>query len=151
MPRPTILGKARPGGHIFEGPVAAIAIERAGKPLKIFRMAVDTDSALGVSTVAIEGRRPFCIMDYPQIEFAVAVVIEPARGDRPFAAFDSRLCGYIFEAAVAQIVIQHIAIYAGDEQIGTAVVIIVGRGCAHRVPDTRHARFFGDIAELPVT
>ena len=89
-------------------------------------------------------------MDHPEIEFAVAIVIEPAGGDGPLAAGDAGFGGDVFEAAVSEVVIEDVAIDAGDEEVGVAVVIVIADGGAHGVAGAGDAGLFGDVGEFPV-
>lgn len=120
-------------GDIFKSAVAAIAIEGAGQALKIFGMAIDADVAVGIAAEAIVGELPFRVVDDPEIELAVAVKIEPAGGDGPTFVLDAGFDSDVFEAAVAEIVIQRAAADAGDEDVGFAVIIEIGDGDAHVV------------------
>ncbi len=47
--------------------------------------------------------------------------------------------------------IQNVAIDAGDEEVGLAVVIVVGGGGAHGIAGTGQTCFFGHVAKLHVT
>ena len=87
-------------------------------------------------------------MHDPEVEHPVVVVIEPACGNGPFAARDARRSGDVFERAVAAIVIKDVAIDAGDEEIGMAVVVVICSGRAHRVAFARDARVFGHVAGI---
>ena len=79
-------------------------------------------------------------MDHPEVELAVAIVIEPAGGHGPLAARDAGLGGDVLEAAVAEIVVEDVAVDAGDEEVGVAVVVVVGRRGAHGIACARDAR-----------
>ena len=49
-----------------------------------------------------------------------------------------------------QVAIEHVAVDAGDEEVGVAVVVEVADGGAHGIACSRHSGLLGDIAELPV-
>src|SRR5205807_3537881 len=85
-----------------------------------------------------------------QIELAIAVVIQPAGGRGPFAGADAGLDGDVFESTVAQIMVERVAIDAGDEEVRAPVVIVVGGRRAHRVSGACHAGLRGNVAKLQV-
>ena len=100
--------------------------------------------------IAVVGGGPFGVVDHPEIEFAVAIVIEPAGGDGPLAAGDAGFGGDVLEVAVSEVAIEGVAIDAGDEEVGVTVVIVVADGGAHGVAGAGDARLFGDVGELPI-
>ena len=77
--------------HVLEGAVAAIAIERIGEPLEIHRVAVDAHVARGVAAKTVVADRPLGVIHHQQIEQAIVVVVEPARGHGPPIALDACL------------------------------------------------------------
>ncbi len=87
-------------------------------------------------------------MNHEQIELAVIIVIEPARGHRPFAALDSGLLRHVLELAISQVVIQNITVHTGYEQIGITVVIEVGSRCAHRIASSCHSGLASNVGKL---
>src|SRR5579871_188997 len=104
--------------NVFECSVAAIAIERARQSVEIFRMTINADLARRIAAEsAISGRShgPIRVMNHPQVEQSVVVVIEPSGGDGPFAAADPGLRRHIFEPAIAEIVVEKVAIDTGHE------------------------------------
>src|SRR5260370_21012796 len=76
---------------------------------------------------------PFHVSSDEEIEMAVIIVIEKARGARPAAVGLSSFRGLIVESAVAIVVVQNIFAVAGDVQIGETVIVIVAHGDAHAV------------------
>ena len=72
---------------------------------------------------------PFEVMADIEVEVAIVVEVGPCRGRWPVAiAPQSGSGGGVFEAARAQVVIEGIRPPAGDEEVGTAVVIVVADG-----------------------
>jgi spore germination cell wall hydrolase CwlJ-like protein len=79
---------------------------------------------------------------------AVAIVIGPGRAGAEAASADAGLVGYVFELAVAQVVIERVAAVAGDVNILQAVVVVIGYGYAHAPAFAREARGLGYVGEL---
>src|SRR6266516_3862185 len=52
---------------------------------------------------------------------------------------------HVLEPAVAAIVQQLVLSHAGDEEIDVTVVVVVGRGGPHGIPDTSYACVVGDV------
>src|SRR5436305_1529548 len=90
---------------IGEIALSAIAVERAGKPLKVLWMAIDAQALGGVSAIPVEAGRPLRVMHDPKVEAAIAIVIQPAGGDGPFAARDPGPRRDIFEPAIPEIAV----------------------------------------------
>jgi hypothetical protein len=134
--------------YVFELPATQIVIERGRQSFEVFRMAVDPQAARRVPAITVVGDRPLGIMHHQQVQFAVVVIVKPARGHCPLAARDSRLRGDVFELAIAQIAIQNVAIHAGHEEIDIPVVIEIGCGDSHGISGPGHARLGGDIREF---
>src|SRR5687768_15667039 len=85
-------------------------------------LAVDQAFALGRSI-------PPDVIDEKQIEVAVVVHIEPDGAGRPPAAVvDSRARGDVGERAVALVPIQHHAMKTANQQVETAVVVVIAGG-----------------------
>src|SRR5262249_25290225 len=141
-----VSGDAGALADVFESAVATVAIEGAREAFEVLGMAINADAARGVATVAVVGGGPLGVVDDPEIEEAVAVVVEPARGDGPEAAFDAGLFGDVFEAAIAEISVERVAVDAGDEEVGATVVVVVGGRDAHGVAGSGHAGGLGDVA-----
>src|SRR5260370_29145608 len=93
---------------------------------------------------------PGYIVHYEKIEPAVAVVVEPARGDGPGFCMDASFGGDVFERAVAAIAVQNVAAHAGHEEVGVSVVVVVGPGGAHAVAFAAHSCASGDLLEHAV-
>src|SRR5215831_4473032 len=89
-------------------------------------------------------------MNHPEIELAIAVVVEPTGGDGPFTAFDAGLGGNVVEAPPAGVAIQNVAIHSRDEKIGTTIVVVIGGGNAHRISRARDSSYLGDVTEFPI-
>src|SRR5262249_58906562 len=70
-------------------------------------------------------------------------------GAEPSTAEPS-LLGNVLELAIAQVVIEHVAVVACHEQIQLAVVIVVGDGHAHSPAQPGQTGFLGDVLESPV-
>ena len=107
---------------ILKGPVAAVMVERVGQPLEITRMDVGAQMAAGVSAVAVVIKRELCVVDHKEVEKTLIVVIEPARGHRPFIALDSGLCRHVLEHSVAEVVVKGVAENSRYEQVDVAVM-----------------------------
>src|SRR5260370_31501534 len=93
---------------------------------------------------------PGYIVHYEKIEQAVAVVVEPARGDGPGLGMDASFGGDVFERAIAAIAVQNVAAHAGHEEVGMSVVVVIGCGGAHAVAFATHAGARGHIVEYTI-
>src|SRR5579884_3802655 len=113
-------------------------------------MAVNADAARFIAAVTVVIRGPFGVMHDPEVQFAVAIEIEPARRYGPFSAFDARLLRGVFETAVAEIVIEDVAVHTCDEEIGVAVVIVIAYRGAHGIAFADDSGFGGYIAEFQI-
>src|SRR5688572_20497049 len=99
------------------------------------RMAVSPRLADGTRRLLL--RDPDAVVHDEQIEMPVVVVVEPARGNRPWfprrrGVRQPRTLRSVLKRSVAPIAIKCVSIHSRNKQIGVPVVIVVG-GC--------HARF----------
>src|SRR5258706_1765502 len=127
---PLLCGDAGRLADILEGSIAPVAIENAGRWRKLGWWTVGMPiPATNFVMVGI----PFHVSSDEEIEMAVIIEIEKARGDRPAAGRYSSFLGHIRESAVAIVVVQDILAVAGDVEIGETVIVIVAHGDAHAV------------------
>src|SRR5215510_339564 len=82
-----------------------------------------------------------------QIHVAIAIVIAPCRAGAESTAAHSGLLCDILKFAVAQIVVEHVAVVASDKQVKLAIVIIVSHSNAHAPAKSCQTRFSGDVFE----
>ena len=91
----------RRGGHVFEGPVALVAIEPRRRPGVGFGRAIRLRLAVGAAEDVGLGGPADVVADH-QIEQAVAVVVDPqGRGAEPGALAQARPVGDVDESSVA--------------------------------------------------
>ena len=85
-----------------------------------------------------------------EVELAVEVVVQPgaARVPARLRGAQARAVRGLHEAAVAFVAIQHAPAEVGDEEIGVAVVVVVGRADALAPSRARHAGLLRDVLEL---
>ena len=93
---------------------------------------------------------PVHIIRDEQIEMPIAVVVEPRGRCREPGRADARACGHVHERAAARVVEQTVAVQAGDVQIRTPVVVVVGRRDAEPVHLDSEARRRRDVGERAV-
>src|SRR5215472_5148693 len=146
-----LIGETGGRGDIGEGTVVVVAehlIGRAaiGAGIAIALMLLGAAAGFGL-------RIPLHVVTDDKIEPAVIVYVNPGRRDRPQLAqlridtTEVSFLGDIFERAVAAIVVKNVAVHPGDEDIGIAVVVVVGDGNAHGVAFACYPGFFGHVGE----
>src|SRR5579862_2262592 len=86
-----------------------------------------------------------------KIDFAIAIVIGPGSARAESATSHAGLFCYVFEFAIAQVVIERIATVAGDVNILQSVVVVVRNGDSHAPTLARKTCSFGDVGEFDVT
>ena len=136
---------ARARRDVLECSVTAVPIQAVRQALEHARVAVDRDAAGAIAAEGIRIRRPAHVVHDQEVEAAVVVVVEPAAGHGPLAAADARPPRHVLEPTVAAIVQQLVLSHAGDEEIDVTVVVVVGRGGPHGIPDTSYACVVGDV------
>ncbi len=140
------LPQARFHGHVLERAVPAVVVQGQGHGREPLRMAVHANAARRVPAEAVHLGRPHRVVDDQEVEPAVVVVVEPAAADGPLVGGNAGLRGDVFETS-ADVAIQHLAMHAGHEEVGGAVVVVVRGGHAHGVAGAAQARGFGHVAE----
>ena|SRR5437763_5848711 len=96
-------------------------------------MAVDAQISFAIPAVAIEIRGPVGVVDHKQVQPAIVVIVKPPGRYGPLVTFYSGFLGYIFEFSVAEITVEDIAVDARHEQISIAIIVVISRGCTHRI------------------
>ena len=140
--------------NLLKGAVAAVAVEKVAFAHESPGAALHEHAFVATVLVAPKLRQMIHvhvrIARDEQIHVAVAIVIAPRRTGAEPAAADSGLLGRVFESAVPQIVVQHIAAVAGHKQIQFAVVVVVGDGHAHPPTQARQTGLLGDVFKVAV-
>ena len=126
--RPSDVGA---GAHVGEGAIAVVPVQHARRRLEDARDAVEALTELVVAAEDVAGERKLHEAAQEQIELAVVVVVEPHRARRPSWRRQAGLVGDVREGAVAVVAIQRAAPVRGDENVGVAVVVVVGHRTAH--------------------
>src|SRR6185369_9098612 len=110
----------------------------------------------GRATDLRSGERPVEIICDKQIEFPVAIIVEPGSGNSPeflpggeSPAHPSSF-GYIAERAVSVVVIEKIAVEAGDVKIRMAVVVVIRSRRTHTVALSTHPRAIRHVHECSI-
>src|SRR5262249_53844578 len=128
---------------------AEIVIQRVRASLKLSRVAVDDVAARNVVTQRFLFARPLYIIDDEQVEQSIAIVIEPARRNRPGAAVNGGCLRDVSELATAIVVIQMAFVNPSDKQIHESVFIEVGRGRADGVAGTGETGLVSHVRKMP--
>ena len=84
-----------------------------------------------------------------EVRIAIVVIVDPGAALVELLAFavDAGLGGDLFECAVAAIVIQPVGLlFAGDEEVEPAVVVVIGPGGRVGVDGLEQAGFLRDVA-----
>ena len=111
---------------------------------------------VGRAAARLRGGVPDDVVRDEQVQPAIVVVIQPAGRYRPHAAElrvgsgDAGLRGDVGEAAVAEVAVEGVALHAGDEDIGVAVVVEVADGDGRGIAFAGEARLGGDVGERHV-
>ena len=134
-------------GHILEGAVAPVSVERVRKPLVLTGMTIDAQvpRAIPAELVALGG--PVHVVHHEQIQPAIVVVVEPARGDRPGVVRHARFGGDVLEPAVAHVAEQMVALHARNKQVDTAIIVEIAGGRPGRIALRLDPRPLGHIGE----
>src|SRR5208283_4126926 len=134
--RSPLLG-GNPGtlADVLERAVATIVIEQISRSGKFTRWAVGLPTA--AADLVVIGV-PFHVTGHEEIQMAVVVVIEEARGTRPAPASDAGLGGHIGEGAIAIVVVQDILPVIRDKEVGIAIVVVVAYGHPYPVVAITH-------------
>ena len=135
---------------VFERAIAAIAIKKIRRGREFDGRAVGSPGpAAGFAVFGV----PFHVPSHKEIEMAVVIVIEEARGNRPAAARHACFFGDIGKGSVAIVVVQDIFSIARHEEVSKTIVIIVSDCHTHAViarTCSRQACGFGDVGEAAV-
>ena len=97
---------------------------------------------------------PLQIIDHQQIKKPVVVDVDPNGAHGPERAkfgigfIQPCLGGDIGERAVAVVVIQRVAVHAGDEHVVVPIVVVVGNSDPHVVARARQTSLVGDVGEV---
>jgi len=143
------------GGDIPEGSVAVVQEELVRGGLVELGMAVIELAGRGFAGrlgVDVPGE----VVDHEEVEEAVVVDIHPGSGDRPqgtvlgIGLVEAGLVCHVLEGAVALVVVEPVAVHAGDEDVLEAVVVVVADGDAVVEAGAGEACAFGDVFEVAV-
>ena len=88
------------------------------------------------------------IVQYDQIQAAVAIIVDERCARAPSRIVYARFLGYIRKGPVAVVVIKNIGAKIRHVDIGIAVVVVIANRYAHAVPDVTDAGTFRDINKL---
>ena len=145
-------GDAGRAGNVGKSAVTVVFVERGREWFVKLRVTIGPQTS-PAQTHGVLVDFPLAVVRNEQIQLAVVVVVDPARGRAPhFPALIHRcahasLIGNIREAAVAIISIQMILRHAGDVNVLPAVVIEITDGDAHIVAVSRQPGLLGNIRE----
>src|SRR5438128_2028931 len=81
---------------------------------------------------------------------AVAVVIGPRCARAKSSAAHAGLLRDVLKLTIAQIVVKHVAVVAGDVYVRQSVIVIVGDGDSHAPALARESGFQRDVCELQI-
>ena len=110
-------------------------------------MTIDAQVPRAVPAELVALGRPVHVVHDEQIQPAVVVVVEPARGDRPGVVRHARSGSDVLEPAVAHVAEQMVALHARDKQVDTAIIVEIAGGRPGRVALRLDPRPLGHIGE----
>ncbi len=121
-------------------------IELARCALVGFRRAIGFRCAIE-RTPQVAFRCPLHVVGNEQVEFAIAVVIQPCRARAEVSIADARGGRHVAELAAAFVMEKVIAVERGDVDVVAAVVVEIADGHAHSVHLHIQAAAGGDVGE----
>jgi hypothetical protein len=149
-------------GHVLEGAVRALAVERVALALEAERPAEDGEAAelagvlrgaAGAPRLGRVRREVFevegDVAGDEEVEAAVAVEVAEARARRPAPARDAEPRRHVRERAVAVVAVEARDAVVADEEVCVAVVVEVGGGHAHPPALVGDAGPLGHVLEPP--
>ena len=139
--------------NVAERAVPVVVVKLIGQAVIVFRMTVGADLACRAGRIFL--RRPGAVVDDKQIQQTIVVIIEPARRNGPWllpgaGVRQSRPLRHVIERTIPTIAVQNVSIDTGDEQVGGAVIIVVGGRNAHGKPFPANASLGRHVGECAV-
>ena len=137
---------------VGESAVAVVAEERVRESLVVVRVAVVVHPPRAAQGLRL--RVPDAVVGDEEVEVAVLVVVEEGRRHRPQGAvvgvgvLESRLRGRVLEGSVPLVAVEDVLAQPGHEEVGPAVVVVVGGRDAVVVAVSFQPRLLGDVLEL---
>ncbi len=133
------LGEAAAVVSIERAPRAAQLVDRAERPV--------ADHLAGKRGVGIDVE----VVADEEVEVAVAVVVEERGARTPARRAQAGRRGHVGEGAVAVVVVEALAVEAGDVEVGPAVVVVIADGQAHAAHRSAQACARCHVGERPVS
>src|ERR671919_140394 len=99
------------------------------------------------ATLAIDREAEIEIAADEEVQVSVPVEIQKAGASHPSLRFEADSRGDVLEFFAPAVSIKDDRAVIGDEQIGEAVVVIVGRRCTHAIAPARDAIPFSYVFE----
>ena len=152
------LSNVRGNSHHFrdvgEGAIAVVVIQDIGFAFVKGRR---TGEALaGSSADSRSCKRPVQIVAHEEVKFAVIIIVHPRRRHAPELLprrgkpGNSGFGGDIGKGAVAVVVIKDVAVEPGNINVGSPVIVIVGRGSANAVALATNPGTVGNVGKCAV-
>ena len=143
------------GGNVGERSVAIVQEELVGERfvelgMTVFRLTVRLAVRLSVDV-------PTHVIHDKKIEKAVVVYIDPSSANGPQRAIflvglrEAGCFGDVGERAVAIVVVERVAVDAGDKDVFVPVVIVIADGDTDIVSGSSEASLFGDVGKRAIS
>src|SRR5205085_8579389 len=139
--------------NIFKGPIAAVTKQKVRLSRQSPRPALHRDSPEPAGfLITAELRKLIRIYKHvagnKQVNISVAIEISPCSACAKPSGTESGFFVDIFELAVAQIAVQHVATVAGNVHILPAIIIEIRNCNPHSPPFSCESRLSRHLAEL---
>src|SRR5580700_1283260 len=85
-----------------------------------------------------------------QVHVAVAIIVSPGCAGTESATADAGFFSYILELATTQIVIEHVAVVSGHEQVKLTVIVVVSDRNAHAPAKSCQPRLLGNVFKFAI-
>ena len=142
------------GSHFSKRPIPIVMEELHPFRTVEVRMAVDARIRCESTADWIASRFPVAIVGDEKIQPAIAVVVDPGCGNRPYFAnrrlIEPGLFCDVGEGSIAVVAIELIAVNADDKQVFMTIVVVVANRDAHSITSPGKSCFGGDVAECPI-
>ena len=142
---------ARFGGHVHEGAVAIVSVQRVGFAHQPARTAEHVHAQIPAD-VGFTPPRYFSLVETQvvgnvEVHVAVAVVVTERTVGAPPRVADAGSRSGFRERAVAVVSVQDVRAIGGEVKIAVTIVVVVGHADAHAPTTSIEIRFEGDVDE----
>src|SRR5437667_381954 len=142
-------------GDFLKSAVASIVIKKIGLADQTPRAALHEYTLVFAIFVAAKCRKVVHIYRSvardEQVDVAISVIVAPRGSCAESTTPQSSFLSNVFELAVAQTAIEHVAAVAGNEKIEFSIIVIISDSHAHAPAQSSQPGFFGSILKVAVS